>query len=113
MSPSELVMLPWSIVGPRLVQDQQGNRHYEMRVKELPDFFVAGRTESEVLYDFKRAFLAFLESFAGHPLPVLPQGMPVKYALFTARPSVERPVQLSPDQPTTGSTPAFASLQIE
>lgn len=111
MRPSELMMLPWSIIGPRLVEDEHGNRHYEMRVKELPDFFVAGSTDSEALYDFKPALLAFLDSYAGETLPALPAGTPARYALFSARPRLPRLVHVPSDQPTAGTAQTPASLQ--
>ena len=113
MSPDELVMLPWSIVGPRMVQNEQGNRHYEMRVKELPDFLVAGSTESEVLFGFKPAFLAFLQSLSASDLSQLPEGLPVRYTLFPARPGTPVGQAIPPDQPTTGATLSPASIQIE
>jgi hypothetical protein len=112
---AELLMLPWSILGPRAVDDGQGNRHFEIRVKELPDFFVAGATESEVLYDFKPALLAFLESYTGEPLPTLPLGMPAHYRFVLARPPLVpvTPVADKAQAATAATIEAFAELQAQ
>jgi hypothetical protein len=66
------------------VTDEYGNTHYEVRILELPDFFVAGSSESEVLYEFKAALLAFLESYTSEDdVPQLPHGEPARYVTFS------------------------------
>jgi hypothetical protein len=116
LNASELLMLPWSIVGPCAVDDGQGNRHFEIRIRELPDFFVAGATESEVLYDFRPALLAFLESYAGEPLPDLPTGQPARYSFVPARPprnSAAPPVSDQRQAATATTFEALAQLQTQ
>jgi predicted RNase H-like HicB family nuclease len=79
-------MYPWSIRGPFRVTDEHGNEHYEMRIGELPDFFVAGSTDSEVLYEFKPALLAFLESYTSEgEIPPLPSGDPATFVALKIR----------------------------
>jgi predicted RNase H-like HicB family nuclease len=88
MTATEYLMLPWSIRGPLQVTDEHGNRHFEMRVGELPDFFVAGESENEVLYEFKKALLAFLESYVSEgEEPPHPEGDPVVYVSLPRRES--------------------------
>ena len=113
MNPEELAMLPWSIVGPRPVQDREGNRHFEMRVKELPDFLVSGRTEAEVLWGFKPALVAFLKSFLPGQLPPLPEGPPARWVLFTPPPGPPLGARVAGEHATTGATPVFASVVVE
>jgi predicted RNase H-like HicB family nuclease len=104
MSAQAYFYLPWSIRGPVEIVDGEGNRHYEIRVSELPDFFVAGRTESEVLYAFKKALLAFLESYINEgEVPPHPKGEPVTY-LFPLGPSANRgKVEVSRKGQTVGA----------
>ena len=75
MNARDFLMLPWSIRGPVRVTDDQENVHYELRVAELPDFMVAAAAEGEVLYEFKPALVAFLESYASQrEVPPRPLG---------------------------------------
>jgi len=51
-----------------------GVRHWEIRVEELPEFFVAGETRDEVLREYLPALEAYLDSFIeAKELPPLPQ----------------------------------------
>lgn len=80
MRAADMAMLPWTIRGPRRVTDAKGTR-FEMRVVELPDFVIGGGSESEVLYGFNKALLAYLESLiSAGQIPKLPAGKPVRYS---------------------------------
>jgi predicted RNase H-like HicB family nuclease len=65
---------PWSWVGPSRHRDARGT-YYEMRIRELSDFFVAGRTRNEVVTEAAAALRAFLSSYveAGE-VPPMPKG---------------------------------------
>jgi len=99
----EYLMYPWSIRGPFSVTDEHGNAHYEMRIAELPDFLVAGLSESEVLYEFKPALLAFLQSYTSEgQAPPLPNGAPASFVALTIRPPL--PKLVLPVSDTTASS---------
>jgi predicted RNase H-like HicB family nuclease len=105
-------MLPWSIRGPFEATDDHGNTHYEVRIGELPDFFVAGSSQSEVLYEFKDALLAFLESYTNEDEhPPVPRGEPARYVVPS---DVRRPlparVRVPRSDSTAGSPPATVAL---
>ncbi len=69
----DLMGLPWGYVGPRLVVED-GMEHWEIQIRELPDFFVAGATRDEVLNELRPALRAFLESYlARGETPPLPE----------------------------------------
>lgn len=72
----ELMMMPWTWVGPTKVTEGKRS-HWELRIRELPDFLVAGRSEREVRVEAAAALEAFLASYvdAGEtpPLPLVPQ----------------------------------------
>lgn len=63
MTVSEMLAQPWNWQGPKHVADQDGTAHYEMRIAELPDFFVACRTRDEVFAELLPALEAYLHSF--------------------------------------------------
>ncbi len=69
----DLMQQPWTWIGPRFVQDPAGD-HFEMRIAELPDFFVAGDSAEEIKREAPDALRAFLGSFVSEgelpPLPV-------------------------------------------
>ncbi len=66
-----LVRQPWTWVGPRRIDDE--SPYYELRILELPDFFVAGDTPEETLAEAEEALRAFLESYVAEgELPTLP-----------------------------------------
>src|SRR5690349_20134700 len=97
MNINELLRLQWTWHGPALVQEAGSDPHFELRVRELPEFFVAGRTREEVLVASGPALYAFLLSYVDHqevpPLPAnrrpawVPQkvNMPPQLAIPTAR----------------------------
>ena len=72
----DLMSKPWTWVGPSKVTEGK-KTHWELRIRELPDFLVAGRTEGEVREEAAAALEAFLASYvdAGEmpPLPSVPQ----------------------------------------
>ena len=81
MNAGDYLMLPWTIRGPAQVTDKHGNTHFEMRVEELPDFLVAASSESEALYEFRSALLAFLESYTNESeVPPVPDGKATSFA---------------------------------
>lgn len=95
----ELMAMPWTWVGPHKVTEGKKS-HWELRIRELPDFLVAGSTEKEVKTEAAAALEAFLASYvdAGEtpPLPTLPQwrfylmGTPVEEHLTVSGPAFER-----------------------
>ncbi|GEM_PF-2826464 len=111
----DYLFLPWSIHGPTKVVDEHGNTHFEMRVAELPDFFVAGTNESEVLYEFNGALLAFLESYTSEgETPPVPSGKPVKYLppALAPRPPVNYLRVEKPPPVTAGAEPSGVALVL-
>jgi len=63
MTPLEaFTRLPWTWLGPTEVREDDGI-HYEMRVAELPNFFVAGESQEEVQSEREDALHAFLASY--------------------------------------------------
>jgi len=75
LSLDELLMLDWGWDGPREVTDDDESVYWEMRISELPDFFVAGDTHDEVLDELKPALRSFLQSFLDNDeIPSLPEG---------------------------------------
>jgi predicted RNase H-like HicB family nuclease len=76
MNIDDLMMLPWTWQGPRPVAEGDEITHYELRVAELPDFFVAGESAKEAREEAAPALRAFLESYleAGDlpPMPTRP-----------------------------------------
>ncbi len=67
----QLLRMPWTFQGPTRVDVDPP--HYELRVVELPDFFLAGETHEEVLNDLRPALETFLASYVEHgedpPIP--------------------------------------------
>jgi predicted RNase H-like HicB family nuclease len=97
----DYLMYPWSIRGPFEGVDEHGNQHYEIRIRELPDFLVAGTSVSEALYELKPALLAFLESYtADGEVPPVPDGPPASYSAYRVR----RPLAGAVRHPTTEAT---------
>jgi predicted RNase H-like HicB family nuclease len=98
MTVAEMMRLAWSWTGPAEVTEA-GSSHFEIRIGELPDFFVAGVTREEALASAGPALRAFLQSYVDHgeepPLPsegsmawvVRPARMPTQQAI----PRVRRP----------------------
>lgn len=70
---AQLYRLPWTIQGPTHRTDEHGNQWWEIRVAELPEFFVAGETRDEAMTDYPDALTAFLGSYeAEGRLPPIP-----------------------------------------
>ena len=81
MNAGDYLILPWTISGPARVTDKHGNTHFEMRVRELPDFLVVATSESEALYEFRSALLAFLDSYASEgEVPPISDGNSASFA---------------------------------
>lgn len=62
MAISEMLAQPWNWQGPKRVLDEAGE-HYEMRIAELPDFFLAAKTREELFTELLPALGAYLHSF--------------------------------------------------
>jgi predicted RNase H-like HicB family nuclease len=76
-----------------------------MRVLELPDFYVAAASENEVLYEFKDALLAFLDSYIREgEVPPLPHGTPVRYVALTARRKLPARIRVEGSEKTAGTS---------
>lgn len=68
-----LMSMPWTRVGPTEVRTPEGT-HFEIRIEELPDFFVADRTAKGAEDELQDALRAFLSSYVERDaLPPLPQ----------------------------------------
>ncbi len=59
----DLMLMPWTIRGPVERVDAHGQRWWEIRVLELPGFFVAAETEDESVMEYRPALSAYLASF--------------------------------------------------
>lgn len=104
---------PWGWVGPVEVTDE-GATHFELRIRDLPDFFVAGVSRADVLNEALPALRAFLDSYPPHerPVPEAKQGDWQTTVLDSGPPIHDlRPfVQAPPATSTAGgaeSIPAF------
>jgi predicted RNase H-like HicB family nuclease len=70
-----LVALPWSWVGPKLEVDGP-SRSFVVRIRELPDFFVAAETKEQARVDAADALEAFIASYLqGSDVLPLPAGL--------------------------------------
>jgi predicted RNase H-like HicB family nuclease len=65
----------WTWIGPTPIGDPGHPDYYELRIEELPDFFLAGTTLDELYSELRPALRAFFESYTerGEPLPPLPR----------------------------------------
>jgi len=76
----ELVRLPWTWQGPTLRKEDDAE-YWELRIAELRDFFVAGETRDEVVWEALPALRGFLDSYLSNgELPPLPQ--PTSWRLY-------------------------------
>jgi hypothetical protein len=72
MTLRDLLLLPWTWSDPTFVPDPDG-AYWELRIRELPDFFVAAAGRDEVVEEAPRALAAFLQSYLDHgQVPPLP-----------------------------------------
>lgn len=70
---NELAALPWTYVGPvRVEEDDQV--WFELRIEELPDFYLAAATAEEIYHELGPALVSFIVSYLEHgdPLPKPP-----------------------------------------
>jgi predicted RNase H-like HicB family nuclease len=73
VSVESLMKKPWTRVGPTKVEDPEGT-YFEIRIDELPDFFVAGLTPEEAISEFPDALRAFILSYLHRDeFPPLPE----------------------------------------
>lgn len=83
LSINEMTRLPWTWEGPLKVLED-GATHYELRIRELPDFFLAAESESELMRELKPAMRAFLQSYLERgEQPPLPE--PGTWEMFPVR----------------------------
>jgi predicted RNase H-like HicB family nuclease len=94
LTPAEaLAALPWSWQGPSPLPADEGPG-FELRITELPDFFVAGATKEETLREAVPALVAFLESYVqGGQQPPLPAEPALWHARLMALPAPSRTVR--------------------
>src|SRR5262245_25595879 len=72
MTLEQLLKQPWTWEGPRR-GTESGETFFEYRIRELPDFFVAGETPEEADRERIPALRAFLESYVDNgEMPPLP-----------------------------------------
>jgi hypothetical protein len=82
---SDMVRLPWHWHGPKRIQDPDGE-YYELRIEELPDFFLAAPTRDQVLTACAQALAAFLHSYLDHgETPPFPAGSVPGWRVTDAR----------------------------
>lgn len=73
MTLRELLLLPWNRTEP-VRQEEDGVAWFEIRVKELPDFLVAGETVDEVNREFRDALESHLAAYVAQgEVPELPK----------------------------------------
>ena len=73
MELNKLTHLPWGWQGPTEVRQPGTASYFEIRIRELPDFFVAGATREEALAQSGPALRAFLQSYVDNgEIPPLP-----------------------------------------
>ena len=105
LDPQDFVRLPWSIRGPSRIEDEHGSVHYAIRILELPDFYVAGASENEVLYEFRDALLAFLDSYLRDgEVPPLPKGGPVRFVALTPGRKLPAKIRVPHSEKTAGTS---------
>lgn len=99
----------WTFLGPTTVADDSGTAHFEIRVAELPGFFVAASSEDEVLRELRPALMTYLEALitGGEQVPDL--GTPVW--LVSQPAPVRRAALAVGEQHVTYSIAGAATLQ--
>lgn len=109
MTLDDMVALPWSWEGPREVQDD-GNTYFELVIRELPDFFVAGKSRDEVLAEAVPALTEFLRSYLdNHEVPPLPDSRNWRFSVISlVRPAANSGVAAEIKFPGSGLQGATA-----
>lgn len=116
MTLAEIVRLGWSWRGPKRVTTPDGTVFYEMRIAELPDFYLAAPDYEGVMIELRPALGAFIASYLdrGDDPPLPPKD---RWSIRPTRknqtpaPQLGTKVSPSPDQ-TTGApaaVPEFVS----
>ena len=79
----------WTWIGPTPIGDPAQPDYYELRIQELPDFFLAGVTLDELYAELRPALRTFFESYTerNEPLPPLPRKWIVSIRERLRRPS--------------------------
>ena len=96
MSLGELMGLRWSWQGPAQVREPGMELYYELRILELPEFFVAGQTREEVLAAAGPALRAFLGSYVeAGAMPPRPADRQVSWMVRATSPAA-RTVERAP-----------------
>lgn len=65
LTAAQMVAFPWAWQGPGRTpqRDAHGNEWFEIRIVELPDFYVAAPTADQVIAEAGPALEAFLDSY--------------------------------------------------
>ncbi len=93
MTLDEMMGLAWGWMGPAEVHESGGTPHFEIRIRELPDFFVAGRSREEALAGSRPALRAFLQSYLDHgEAPPLPARRTVSWVVRRATMPLQRAI---------------------
>lgn len=72
MTLDELMLLPWTLQGPTYVPDPDG-AYWELRIEELPEFFVAAAGPGELMEETPHALATYLQSYLERgQMPPLP-----------------------------------------
>lgn len=103
MTARQMARLPWTFKGPVFMQPRLDETFFELRITELPDFFLAGVSVEAVLNELPAALEAFLQSYldAGEdpPLPADRQqwilGRPPRSRAATPAPTIKIAENLS------------------
>jgi hypothetical protein len=93
----------WTWRGPTPVGDPDHPDYYEMRIQELPDFFLASTTKDDLYAELRPALRAFFESYTerGESLPALPHKWIVSLMALVRRPHALYRV-VSPERAKSG-----------
>jgi len=107
MTLQNLLLQAWTKTPPAR-HEEDGVEWFEVRVMELPDFFVAAPTADEANAEYKAALTAFLASYvADGKTPPLPErkSWAMKPPLYSVGVQTEGPIQVRVSTPP----PAYTS----
>ena len=93
-----LAALPWTYLGP-IKKEVDGRVWFELRIAELPDFFLASESAAELFREVRPALVTFVLSYLEHN-EQLPHP-PVRW-LFGSQDSVNAPVKSAAPVPAPG-----------
>lgn len=89
ITPRMLVGLPWTWEGPHR-REENGAIWWELRIKELPGFFVAGDTKEVAIGESSDALEAWLQSMVDEPnWPPLPARIQIENVQLLVEPQLQ------------------------